>query len=361
LDLWQDEVVEYQSLQDILADEDLALSDTKATVDDVRHAIDARLRALQTDTIVRTPDIYRRLINARDSLDRLGKEIPEHKSTELVPITLLERVLDVIQKPVPNSGSQEPTATERMQKSRSVAITKASEDFRHRRALPTAGIGAIAAAIWATRQIFGVNLTHVGTIAWAAGAGSVIIIAIIVLLLMRKAQSNDERALRRLFDPDVQGSALDEYGPITRSEYRTHLWYMSVTPIRRPAARIAFIRRLRRLHVNRLRGLEHRTMETMHRMEDDPGSEVDRDRLQEMLSMYREKLKSYRPPSSLYSRTYMLTHRFAGEGESRFLSTVDLASALDEASQLALTRFIEIGILESTQSRGLEEFRIKET
>jgi hypothetical protein len=343
--------VEYQSLQDILADEELALGNIKATVDDVRRAIDARLRALQADTVTRTPDIYRRLVNAREALDRLERDIPEHKSAELVPLSFLERVLDIIQKPVPTSGPGEPPPIERMRKSRSVAITKASEDFRKRRTLPTAGIGAIAAAVWATRQIFGVNVTHVGTINWAIGAGSVVIIAVILLLLMRKAQRNDEQVLRQLYDPDVQGSAL-RGGPITRSQYRTNLWYMSVVPTRRLTTLIAPIRRLRRRRAYRLQ------LQLEYESKMEAGFD-DRQKLRENLRMHEEKLHSYYPPVVRFSEDYVLIHRFADEGVSRFLSTVDLASALEEASQLALARLVELSILEPVQRGAIEEFRTK--
>src|SRR5262245_60923207 len=195
-----------------------------------------------------------------------------------------------------------------MQKIRSVAATKASDDFRNHRTLPTARIGAIAAALWATRQIFGVNLTHVGTTVWAVGAGSVVVIAILLLLLMRKAQHHDEQVLRRLFDADVQGYAFSDSGdPVTRADYRTRLRYRSVVPARRLATRSYLIRRLRRWRTNKMQRLEEEALERLELM----GNEAaDSEGRSERLWIYGDKLHSYNPSVPGYSQNYILRHHF---------------------------------------------------
>jgi hypothetical protein len=43
-----------------------------------------------------------------------------------------------------------------------------------------------------------------------------------------------------------------------------------------------------------------------------------------------------------------------------FLSTVDLADALDDAVEPAIARFLDMGIIESSQKLGMESFKVIE-
>jgi hypothetical protein len=276
----------YSSLQEIIADQGLGLTNVEPTVDAVQRAINDKLRSMQAETATQTTETYRRLIDARTSLDELSSANNERGSTELVPMpaAVVERLLDIIQKPNIAAEPPKPPIIERMQTNRSVAITKASQDFRNRRALPLAGLGTIVAALWGTRQAFGANLSHVGTVVWAAVSAGIVVIVFMLLILVRQAQSRGERALRRFYDPDVQADALRSLRDEMDSEDVDY-----------------FTRR-----------------------------------------HFRDALGSaaYYGHKQLYN----------------VLSTIDFSAALEDATELAIARFVEMKVLTSRQDLGQELF-----
>lgn len=310
--------MEYSSIRDITEDQELGLRDVEPTADAVRDAIDDKLRLLQSETVTETPEIYRRLISAREAIDKLDVANEKRQGTELIPMptVMLERLLDAIQKPSQVTEQKGPTVTERMQASRSVAITKASQDFRNRRKLPLAGLGAVSAILWGTRQAFGANLSNVGTIVWSAAAGVILLMSIFFLAIVSRIQNSDEDTLRQLYDPDTQAIALEGISSLvrtgvirerfTRNIFRKALWYIANN---RTDARVRF----------RTEDIDFREAEN-----------------------FRETIMSFPGPRERKGL--------------RFLSTTDFVGALDDSSELAIARFIEMGVLRSKQERGREMF-----
>jgi hypothetical protein len=282
----------YGSLAEILADPDLELTGVNPTPAAIKEAIEDQLRDMQVDTVDETPDRYRRLVAARQAVDDLA--VSGIGKAELVPMPskVLERLLDMVERTTtapPASSATVPVA-ELMQEHRMTSVAQASKDFTRQRTLPLSGIGALAAAVWGSRAAFGADLSHVGTVYWGAGAGTVMLLSAMALLLARQVQREDDWRLRMLYDPDFQADALDlleDHREIPRDEPQ------------------AFSRRdYRRALYRALRG-------------------------------YRERGRStLRAP----------------------LSTVDLEGALDDAAELALRRFIEMGTLRVVHSAGREGF-----
>lgn len=307
--------MEYSSIREIVADQGLNLGDVEPTADAVRKAIDDKLRSLQSETVAETPEIYRQLINARDAIDKLDTADGKRVGTELIPIptAMLERLLDAIQKPPQITERKGSTAIERMQSSRSVAITKASQDYRNRRKLPFAGLGALSATLWSTRQAFGANLSGAGTLVWTAVAGVILLVAISLFAATSRTQNSDENILRRLYDPDIQAIALDLMPRNTRRRFaravfRKALWYVAHGP--------------------------------------EVESELSRARSLGIEESLLDIAMTYPGPQERKG-----LHR---------LSTTDFLSALDDSSELALDRFVEMDVLRSKQVRGRERFEFIE-
>jgi hypothetical protein len=299
--------MKYSSIQEIITDPDLGLSDVEPTSDAVRRAIEQKLQSMQPDTATHTSPLYRQLVVARESLNELGAASSGARGAELVPIpsAVLERLIDAISKPDQKATPQEPSVSERMQANQLVAVTKASQDFRNRRALPLAGLGTLTAALWATRQAFGANLSHIGTAVWAGATVGIILIVVLVFLMTSNAQGRDEVFLRRIYDPDVQAEALRRIGMsdffnaargFTRSDFRMALW----------------------------------------------GTSMSRSGLANL--PVGEK-SSHEDPT--------------GRPRNRILSTIDRVGALDDATQLAMSRFLEMDVLASRRELGLEVFEFK--
>jgi hypothetical protein len=324
--------MQYSSIAEIAADEDLGLGPVEPTANAVRRAIDNRLRLLQPETTEHTSVLFRQLVAARVAIDELESADKKGEDAQLVPITTaaLERMLSAIARPTQPTEAARSQVNERMQSSRAVAITKASRDFRNYRKLPLAGLSAIAAAIWATRQAFGANLTHIGTIVWSSAAGGFILIAILFLAGLSRIQGEDEEILRRLYDPDVQVDALiflkrwEFKGPFTRNDIRLAIWYESAhRSVPQDGWRDVWV--IRRWRISR--GRRYRpTFERNERM-----------------------LQSYRRNVRRGGRNWALA----------LASTTDFIGALDDAAELSITRFIEIGLLEIQRIGGKDRFKMK--
>lgn len=197
-----------------------------------------------------------------------------------------------------------------------------------------AGLATLVGALWATRQAFGANLSHVGTLIWACSAGGIIIIAILLFILTSRTQNQAEDTLRRLFDPDVQGMALGllEGRSFGRQGFREALWY-SATKNRRGAPRL-----LRPLLYAYRRGRILHQMDELEPYALDPAEPQPRKR--DLLGSYWE----------VFNPRY--------EGTTSLLSTVDLVDALDDGAQLAIGRFLDMKAIASGHFHGMESFRV---
>jgi hypothetical protein len=120
------------------------------------------------------------------------------------------------------------SATEHMRNVKAVATTKASQDFRHTRSLPLAGLGTITGLVWGSQKVFGADLSGAGTELWAIGALVVVFASACTFLLAAKIQREDEVRLRAMFDPDIQAEALrftvERVRSFTRRLYRPELF-----------------------------------------------------------------------------------------------------------------------------------------
>ena len=153
----------YQSFDEILRDRRLLVQTDDQTPAGMKRAIEERLTTLQPDGVTETTEEYRLLVEARELLENYANR--DHTaSTAIVPITsvALEKLINALDRR-PESAelsrdqkkaqavAEQRQVEVRMRDSASAAVTKASQDFRHSRTLPFAGIGTIAAAAWASR------------------------------------------------------------------------------------------------------------------------------------------------------------------------------------------------------------------
>lgn len=353
----------YDSIQGIISDASLELGEVEATADALRRAIAAKLQPMQSDTIARTSELYYRLVDALSAASRLTGQGGAQNSTQLIPVPIaaLERLIQIIQKPEPLAQGQPdrlgPSAAEKMYATRSIAVTKASKDFRNRRRLPLAAIGTLTGALWATRQTFGANLTDVGTAAWAFSAAGIIAIMIVLFIWTYRIQDQDEETLSRLFDPDIQGTALrfaSEKGSsflflkengFSRREFRQALWYLAVDgdSKRRLTARWVYPKL-----ISGELGRARFSLDEMRR------------ELQ-----YPKKYRNY-PEEWRRNQERDLTRKYSSllnprrRGMATLFSAVDLANALDDATEPAINRFLDMGVIESSQKFGMESFKIIE-
>jgi len=173
-------------------------------------------------------------------------------------------------------------------------------------------LGTVTATIWGTRQAFGADLSHVGTLAWAIASGGVVLAAFALWILIYRIQTHDEETLRREFNPDIQASALrlmKELGQFTRQDFRVALWYRAAYP---------------RLSRRQRQNLEQH-MQLM------AGGRAD----------------------------FEVTFARQNQAILSFLSTVDLVDATDDAAHLAVEHFIDMGVIYASQELGLELFSFK--
>jgi hypothetical protein len=337
----------YSSLEDILGDRELGLDAALLDVEAVRRAIESKLKVMQEETVGETSDRYRRLIEARTALDNMAGASDQRVGGELIPIPsrLLERLIERLDTPsaarsqVQREGG--PSAGEQMRSSRTVAVTKASQNFRNRRTLPLTALGAVTAALWATRQAFGANLTHVGTVLWAGVAGGILVLTLFSLIYIWRIQAQDEEVLRRLFDPDVQARALGplERAAFTRLRFRRALWFEATAQSRRTHIVVPYFFR----HNFRRTSFKASVVKRINELDEmeDVGDHLRWLVLKEsLLGPYWD---AYGPDRG---------------GLARVLSTADLVGALDDAGQLAIARFVEMGALIPSQSSGLETFKV---
>lgn len=134
------------SFEAIVADKSLGFGDIEPTPEAIRRAIDAQLREMQSQSLDGTPDRYRALVDARRVVEELEGEGAAPRGGELVPVpaAILERLIKAVERQTP-PRPMGPSATERMQTTKSAAVTKASQDFRNGRTRPLAGGSAIVA------------------------------------------------------------------------------------------------------------------------------------------------------------------------------------------------------------------------
>jgi hypothetical protein len=352
---------EYSSIQDIIADQALDLGTVETTADAVRRAIEAKLKLMQSGTVTDTTELYRRLVQARSALDRLAGPGSVGKSAELIPVPVavlerLERLVEGFQKSlIASERSPQPqglSVAERMQTARFVAVSKASQDFRNRRALPLATLGTLATALWATRQAFGANLSHVGTLIWALAAGGVVVVAISLFILAYHVQKEDEETLRKLFDPDIQADAVHLLFDMifTRQDFREALWYKAAVRNRRAQKFQHLLRtdRRRRVALNLLDEVDDLLGKLQHR-HGKSLSEQERREVEFELSL----------KDGLSASAYWKGFNPQRRGMATFLSAVDLVNALEDAAELALARFIDMGVIRSSYYEiGREGFEI---
>lgn len=303
--------VQYSSLLEIIEDPALGLAGTTPTYDAVRRAIDEKLRSLQPTTTEQTPELYSRLVDARRALDELKSAVGNGSGAAIIPmpVAAVERLVDAVARLAANNAKPQSSPVDRMQEARSSALATASRNLRNQRALPLAGLGTVTATIWGTRQAFGTDLSHVGTLAWAITSGGIILAAFARWILIHRIQTHDEETLRREFNPDIQASALrlmKELSQFTRQDFRVALWY-----------RAAYPRLSRRQRV---------------------------------------KLDEHMQLMAAGRADFEVTFARQNQAVLSFLSTVDLTDAMDDATQLAVEHFIDMGVISVRQELGLELF-----
>jgi hypothetical protein len=304
----------YNSLDQIIRDGRLGLGEVSAEQDALLKAVEEKLKTMQSSTIEDTSEQYRLLVEAHEFL--AGRNNSQG-SGELVPVpaATLELMLKAAleQRPAPTPVQPTESPVERMQTRRHVVATQASQDFTTKRTLPLAGLGVLAAAVWGTRQTFGANLSDIGTTVWALGASFVVIISIVSLLAASRAKDSDIWRLRRLFDPDIQATALRVSGSSGR-EFSRALYKFNL-------ARIADGRF-------------------------DPEWDA-------AAASFRTRPDEPEPwmivnPSRALRRSTLRAN----------LSTVDLEGALEDATSLSLARFVEIGAITYRVSLGSDLYTL---
>ena len=303
--------MQYSSLGDIIDDPALGLAGTTPTQGAVRKAIDEKLRSLQPETTEKTSELYLRLVAARGELDELTSAMANAKGAAVVPmpVAAVERLIDAVARVAINNSEPQSSPLDRMQEARTSALARASRDFRNQRALPLAGLGTVSVTIWGTRQAFGANLSHVGTLAWAIASGAIVLVTVAVWILIYRVQTRDEETLRREFNPDIQASALrlmKDMSQFTRQDFRVALWARAYYP-----------------RLNRRQRLK--------------------------LDQHKQLMASGRVD-------FEVTFARQSQAVLSFLSTVDLADAMDDATQLAVERFTDMGVISASQELGLELF-----
>ena len=216
------------------------------------------------------------------ALDATPARTAQAASTDL--ITIGSKALEGIIRAATAPLRADSNPESAMKQSVFVASTQARKDFRSARTLPFAGFGALVLAAWGFRDSFGAGFTAVGTTAFTIGMALVLFLALGVYWLAHLAQRRDERTLRVLYRLDTQAEALS-YVVNELSEF---------TFLRSDFEHSLFVASV---HESRL------------------GREAFRQR-----------------PFS----------RFSALGS---LSTVDLPAALDDATDLALARFVKLGTI----------------
>jgi hypothetical protein len=334
---------------------------------------------MQSDTVASTPAIYQRLIDARTVVDQMNAGGPPGTDIVPLPSAVLDRLVDALSGQSASRAPEDhrPTPMERMETARAASVTKASQDFRHQRAWPLAGLSALAAAIWGSRQAFGVNLSKVGAIGWGIGAGAVLIVAVVLLGLTQRGQMRDEQVLRRLYDPETQASALESIAEFPRwliekeDDYHANvtdalarlvvLAYFAGMAERTYAADETIrqiLRHSRNYAIDDLARLVNMEIEERRKKGADRDDRYDSGSSNSWFSrtQFREMLSSAAGvvPHELTRSTDVLD-RFATR-----LSTVDLAAAVDDASELALARFIDMKVIHSSVHLGRELFSFED-
>jgi len=289
-------------------------SDAAGHRDTVRE-IDKNLLDLQAEPGGTATDRYRDLISARAILTGGGSSAND-PGTDLmaIPRRSWELAIASIASASASKSKKTPGNAEakRMQKHAVVAKTKATSDFRKSRSLPLGGLAGLTGAVWGTRETFGVNLTDTGTIVWSLVSLYVISVAVIAWVISARHTRRDERYLRRLYDTSTQGFAL-ETAAARRSRY---------------GAEVEFDRHdFARARWDHSTGGRH-------------GEEVEFDRHDFARALWDHSTRGRR--------------RIAPS----ILSTVDLESALDDASNLALERFMELKLVEAVYLGPIERIRL---
>jgi hypothetical protein len=307
--------VAYATLEDILADRELGLSGVQPTTEAVRRAIDNRLRDIQLDSADSKSNDYMRLVVARAAISKIDGNENVSRELAAIPISMFEKAIAIIGWQAQNS-SKDSSAEERMRIARSLSVMRASEDFRNYRVYPLAGVGTLLAFVLGAMQA--------ATAAWNIVIlefclGILMILAFLVLFIARIVQGWDEETLFRLFDPDIQAIAIRRVGldrSFTRTEFRNSL--MCTADEQVPVQWSSFIRYHPWPHESEDNFLE----EAPHN---------DGPQLRQFLRI------------------------------GRVLTTVDIMSALEEAAELAIMRYAEMGLLDSAQELGVTTFTVQQT
>ena len=346
-------MTEYATLREIALEPQLALGiGLDADADQIVAAIDEKLKRLQSKE-GQGGELYRELIEAREETKRLSQS-SERLSTELerlaqtsdlerIPAMIVEKLSQALTETARTAAppAGEPPAQIRIDDHRKAAATKASSDFRHDRSVPLAGLGVIVAAVWGTRLSFGAKLSGVGTTLWSLGAGAIVLGAAICWALAARSQFRDETALRRLYDPEVQERTFDaliERSPqFTRAAFRWRLWKEAVYGT---------------LSAKERRRLPAR-QEWASRYYDDMRDLHDIETSDNLASGLREPLG---PPLPWRRRTQV--GNWFSPGKASVLSTVDLDSALVDATDLALARLQQLKVIEGVIWHGKEMYRL---
>jgi hypothetical protein len=321
-------MTQYATLREIALEPDLDLSlDRNASAGGVIAAIDKKLMSLQS-VEGQGGSLYRKLVEARQAADRFERSSSERRSSELdrLPNMIIEKLAESLQAPprvAPPLAGELP-AQLRIENHRHSAATKASADFRNGRSIPLAGLGVLVAAIWGTRTTFGARLSGVGTALWSVGASLLVAGACAVWVLAARSQRRDESVLRGLYDPEVQEQVLRRLGrdEFERYALRWGLWQAAVYRTLRVRERVQLPRR------ENWATSYHRTREDWYVLETAQN---------DSLGVIHKPL----PETGTSS-----TGNWYFPGKARFLSTVDLASALLDATDLSLARFQQLDALE---------------
>lgn len=299
------------------------------TEDNLLSAIHAELRDLQVPEQNEAQRArHLALMLGREEIMGISQTSPS-PSTDLVPLSFVSQVLDLLQKSTPQVATPSPPRPDPavlMRTHVKAASTKASSDFAKKRSLPFAGAGALIASAYGLRTYTNVEDLKFSSdffypFFWLSVVAIVIGYAISLI-----AQRRAERMLRGFYNPDLQESALD-----ILANYQDHDLYHD--------------RDLEYLHP----ALQHRERQ----WRDDEGPQIFT-RPTFRLHLRNIVARGSGPRFRFWPRSL---NRYVNHGLD-LLATVDLEAALDDAAELALDRLIELKIVESVVGGRRQGFRI---
>jgi hypothetical protein len=274
--------------------EQLGLTLADPTTEGLVRAIRRELVTLQADDL--TDEQQKRRHALTDALATTRRQVATTSAGNEV-VTLSADSLAALVKAAAAQAVSGPSVDERMRTGVQVAISQARRDFRTARTLPLAGFAVVLAFVWSQRETFGVDLTEYGSyFGW--GALAVVVLAGAFHWLVYLFQRADEKRLRLLYEPDTQGAALI----VMVVAYEELPW------------------------------------------RDEP----DFSKLRISVKDFRESL-------------VRVTSRRPEEEELRpghLLSTVDMEAALSDAAELAVERFVKLGVLSPREDWTGQEYRL---